>query len=116
MTGYTRGTANATLELYTVPPPVQSVAIAAIQTGTWTVQPGNTANTTPWLVNAQRNTVAVYSLASTFTTGSTQNSGDLAVGPYAELPIHITTPAQAGTSPTIQYFSQRKTPDGNYYP
>ncbi len=116
MTAYTSGTANATLELYTVPPPVQLVAIAAIQTGTWTVQPGNTANTTPWLVNAQRNTVAVYSLASTVTTGSTQNSGDLAVGPYAELSIDITTTAQAGTLPTIQYFYERKAADGNYYP
>lgn len=24
--------------------------VAATQSGTWTVQPGNTANTTPWLV------------------------------------------------------------------
>ena len=29
---------------------VSSVTTAASQSGTWTVQPGNTANTTPWLV------------------------------------------------------------------
>lgn len=29
---------------------VQNATIAVTQSGTWTVQPGNTANTTPWLV------------------------------------------------------------------
>jgi hypothetical protein len=29
---------------------VQNSALATTQSGTWTVQPGNTANTTPWLV------------------------------------------------------------------
>jgi hypothetical protein len=28
---------------------------AVTQSGTWTMQPGNTANTTPWLVNANQN-------------------------------------------------------------
>src|SRR6266852_9773565 len=34
---------------------------AATQSGTWTVQPGNTANTTPWLasINAGGNTATV---------------------------------------------------------
>jgi len=47
MTAYTSGTANATLELYTsssAPGGMQSA-----QAGTWTVQPGNTQNTNPWL-------------------------------------------------------------------
>jgi hypothetical protein len=30
-------------------------AVQAAQSGTWTVQPGNTANTTPWLVDARGN-------------------------------------------------------------
>ncbi len=30
--------------------------VAATESGTWTVQPGNTANTTPWLVNANAGT------------------------------------------------------------
>jgi hypothetical protein len=62
-----------------------------------------------------RSTVAAYSLASTVTTGSTQNSGDIAVGPYTEISIDITTTAQAGTAPTIQYFYERKAADGIYY-
>src|SRR3954466_14268002 len=28
-------------------------SVAATQSGTWTVQPGNTANTTPWLATAR---------------------------------------------------------------
>lgn len=32
---------------------VDPFAVNASQTGTWTVQPGNTANTTPWLVSPQ---------------------------------------------------------------
>jgi hypothetical protein len=35
--------------------------ILATQSGTWTVQPGNTANTTPWLVKEQRAATSVLS-------------------------------------------------------
>src|SRR6266700_2595481 len=63
----------------------------------------------------QRSAAAIYTLASTTTTGSTQNSGDVSVGPYTELSIDINTTAQAGSSPTIQYFYERKAADGIYY-
>ncbi len=62
-----------------------------------------------------RSTTAVYTLASTPTSGSTQNSGDLTVGPCTELSLDINTTAQAGTNPTIQYFYERKGADGIYY-
>lgn len=65
---------------------------------------------------ANYNAAAVYSLASVATVGATQNSGDLTVGPYTEIGIDITTTAQSGTSPTIQYFYERKGADGLYYP
>lgn len=43
------GTINTTLGT-----PLQAGGtVAATQSGTWTVQPGNTANTTPWLVSTQ---------------------------------------------------------------
>lgn len=35
---------------------VNAGAVSATQSGTWTVQPGNTANTTPWLVKMIPNT------------------------------------------------------------
>ena len=57
---------------------VQRVAIAsdntafsvnAVQSGTWTVQPGNTANTTAWLMqNARAATSSVTSVASSATS------------------------------------------------
>ena len=62
-----------------------------------------------------RSTVAVYSLASTATTSSS-NSGDLAVGAYTEISIDINTTAQTGTNPTIQFTYSRKGADGLYYP
>jgi len=52
MTAYTSGTATGTLELYGNSPSSVGVSTsAAVQSGTWTVQPGNTANTTPWAQN-----------------------------------------------------------------
>lgn len=64
----------------------------------------------------QRSGVALYTLASTTTSGSTQNSGDLSVGVYAEVGIDINTTAQAGTNPTLQLFWERKGADLIYYP
>ncbi len=48
MSAYTSGSATAVLELYKIPP--FNAAIQANQSGVFTVQPGNTQNTTPWLV------------------------------------------------------------------
>ncbi|SRR6266487_31118 len=62
-----------------------------------------------------RSATAVYSLASTQTSGSTQNSGDLTVGAYTEISLDINTTAQSGTSPTLQLFYERKGADGIYY-
>lgn len=43
-------------------------SVNAIQSGTWTVQPGNTANTTAWLVRQERSTSAtVANVASSAT-------------------------------------------------
>lgn len=42
---------------------------AVTQSGTWTVQPGNTANTTPWLVEVD-NTLAAITMGDGITTGN----------------------------------------------
>lgn len=39
----------------------------AIQSGTWTVQPGNTANTTPWLIRQKSTTPTTTNVASSAT-------------------------------------------------
>lgn len=57
MTSYTSGTAQGTLELYTTPSALPSAQ--AVQNGTWTVQPGNTPNTTAWLAMPSGATSAV---------------------------------------------------------
>lgn len=64
---------------------------------------------------ANYDAVALYNLASIATSGATQNSGDLNVLPYTEIGIDINTTVQSGTSPTIQYFWERKGIDGIYY-
>jgi len=46
-TAYTSGSASGALELYTSDAATNGTVVA--QSGTWTVQPGNTQNTTPWL-------------------------------------------------------------------
>lgn len=48
--------------------------VAATQSGTWTVQPGNTANTTPWLVLSQQKDTFAAPVAFTITLASLANS------------------------------------------
>ena len=52
--------------------------VPASQSGTWTVQPGNTANTTPWLVSEQAKTAGgatPYKLVSAASTNATSVKG-----------------------------------------
>lgn len=50
ITTYTSGTYNCRIVGRAGTATPGTLPVAAIQDGTWTVQPGNTANTTPWLV------------------------------------------------------------------
>jgi len=52
VTSYTSGTVNGVAEFHTSPSPLIQVGASSAQNGAWTVQPGNTQNTTPWLVSA----------------------------------------------------------------
>lgn len=74
---------------------VQRVTVAtddvvpASQSGTWTVQPGNTANTTPWLVTqtpATSGGLTTYHLVSAATTNATniKNSAGQVYGWYIQ--------------------------------
>jgi len=49
-------------------------AVNAVQSGTWTIQPGNTANTTPWLVAPQATTGGGASLSKTISAASTNGT------------------------------------------
>lgn len=69
-----------------------SGTVAATQSGTWTVQPGNTANTTPWLA-----TIAQGGNSATVSAG-----GALKVDASASTqPVSGTVTANQGTSPWI---------------
>ena len=68
MTAYTSGTAQGTLELYTSPAFWIFNSLSATQSGTWTVQPGNTQNTTAWLVNTPSSDVTVFASGAQTTT------------------------------------------------
>lgn len=49
-------------------------SVNAVQSGTWTVQPGNTANTTPWLASLRPGTsggLSIFHLVSAATTNAT---------------------------------------------
>lgn len=89
---YTSGTANIRISPVSMsfePTAVAGQIVAATQSGTWTVQPGNTANTTPWLVTSRSNVFfndSVTALAAAATlTGTTRDVGIAAgtVEPYA---------------------------------
>lgn len=61
-----------------------------------------------------RAAVTVATQASALQTAN-GNSADLAVGSFAELAIDINLTGNQGTSPTIQFFVERKGADGVYY-
>lgn len=66
---------------------------------------------------ALQESVATVALFTASQSGvSSGNSGDLDVSKYREVSIDITTTAQAGTNPTLQFFWERKGADNVYYP
>ena len=79
----------------------------ASQSGTWTVQPGNTANTTPWLfsVNQGGNTAVVKNTAPL----SSDQALVVALSPNSSLTVnsdgYVTTAAPTYTTGTTNYLS-----------
>src|SRR6185437_4227628 len=67
---------------------VVNSTIAVTQSGTWTVQPGNTANTTAWLVTGTGGTFPVTN-TGTFATQATLQAGSAIAGKFG---IDQTTP------------------------
>lgn len=61
-----------------------SIPVASSQSGTWTVQPGNTANTTPWLV-AQFSS----NRADTFTSAANGTTIDVSTKPTKSYAIAV---------------------------
>lgn len=111
------GTSTGVLELYTNPlvAPVTS-NVAATQSGTWTVglsagatvQPGNTANTTPWLVNALLNPTGT--LLNTYSIHLTSNATTTPTASTAYISSITISAEVAGTTSTVTIQDKQGTP------
>lgn len=96
--------------------------IAATQSGTWTVQPGNTANTTAWLMNIVQggNTAAVTS-NGTLKITNYDSSGNEIVVPTAGLTSYTAAGASTnatsvkGSAGTVYGYSLTNTTTTIYY-
>lgn len=70
----------------------------ATQSGTWTVQPGNTANTTPWLTRLSDGNNNVAIKPSTTPAAATDPALVVAISPNNSLSITGSVTANAGTN------------------
>lgn len=76
--------------------PATGSAVAATQSGTWTVQPGNTANTTPWLVGDGTGPFTVDGTVAATQSGTWTADTELpAAGALADSAANPTAPASA---------------------
>ncbi len=77
-------------------------AMPASQSGTWTVQPGNTANTTPWLATISQGgnsaTVSAGGALKVDNTGSTQPVSGTVTADQGGAPWTVTGTGTAGTA------------------
>jgi len=107
MESYSSGAAQAVAELYTFQPFWEAQRQVS-QQGTWTVQPGNTQNTTPWLTTtfalgqAVNGALFAYSPGATFAGTLQTTSG---------YPFSVFCPASGGPANGILLLSA--TADGN---
>ena len=94
----TYGTAPAAIAVPAVNASVTNT-VASAQSGTWTVQPGNVANTTAWLVTGAGGTFP----ATQFGAWNVGQTGTWTVQPgnVANTTPWLTTIAQGGTSATV---------------
>jgi hypothetical protein len=86
--------------------------VAATESGTWTVQPGNTANATPWLFSPSTggNTAAVK--AASTAAAAADPALVVAISPNNTIPVSLQTAASGGATP-VHYLSAATTNSTN---
>lgn len=101
--------------------------VAATQSGTWTVQPGNTANTTAWLVTTTAATVGTLSTVASSATSVTvlaSNASRKGMAVYNDstqiLYLACSTTTASTSAYTVQipsggFFELPQTRDGSVY-
>lgn len=83
----------------------------ASQSGTWTVQPGNTANTTPWLVQLAQTGAQAYSITSPAFVGGATYAGVVKASGAILGGIHVTSvTATADATTVVHFYNQTFTP------
>ena len=76
-----------------------AVPVSAAQTGTWTVQPGNTANTTPWLAKISDGTNAAAIKAASTAAVAADPALVVAISPNNTVPVSLASvPSHAVTN------------------
>lgn len=75
-----------------------SGTVAATQSGTWTIQPGNTPNTTPWLTRPSDGTNSANIKAASTAAIATDPALVVAVSPNNTVAVSGTVTANAGTN------------------
>jgi hypothetical protein len=90
---------------------IADTAINVAQNGTWTVQPGNTANTTPWLVSVNsaiavsvQNTLTVLNAAGTNLMGGVSVRGIVSVmfeGGSDHMPVSVANALRPNTDKVL---------------
>lgn len=74
VTGIASGTTAGVIEFFASNKAIHTQGLSASQSGTWTVQPGNTANTTPWLTTDRGATPSIARVATSTTVATLQAS------------------------------------------
>lgn len=87
---------------------ITNTSFASTQSGAWTVQPGNTANTTPWLVNAGLNPSGT--LVNTFSIHLTSNTTTTPTSATAYISSIAISNEVAGTTSAITIQDKQGTP------
>jgi len=77
-----------------------SGTISASQSGTWTVQPGNTANTTPWLAKINDGTNSITVKAGSTAAAAGDTSQVVALSPNSPVPAGTNAIGSVNLAPT----------------
>ena len=83
-----------------------AVPVSAAQTGTWTVQPGNTANTTPWLAKISDGTNAAAIKAASTAAVAADPALVVAISPNNTVPVSLASVPTHGVTGTFWQATQ----------
>ena len=93
---------------------VSSGTVAATQSGTWTVQPGNTANTTPWLVKGNDSTNSWSIKAASTAAVATDTALVVAISPNNAVSVNAFNGRSKANAPVVTSYSSTNVTSSAY--